>query len=219
MAQPRFDIEHTAFTQCRAWRFEPLAAELFLEADRRAVTQHADTTRDHLTPGGAGLVPVDVQLNAAALKPIPTDLQRSGPERRSHNHNQIDLITGLDGPLPCKHAAHAGADYHPQPLDPQSAHEQPLHPHHVQRSEQWEALEVRLSVRGREPRPGSAIATPDDIWADDVIPFGVNGTARSYQSLPPAQRLPCKIAGHVTVKCERVDDEDRIVPRIVERAP
>ena len=91
--------------------------------------------------------------------------------------------------------------------------------HHVERGEQGEAIPVGLAVGGRIPRPGGAVATADEVRAHDEEPIGVDGPIRTDERLPPPRRLAVELPRDVTVGGHRVNDQHRVVPGGVQRAP
>eukprot|EP00448_Togula_jolla_P024929 CAMPEP_0170575394 /NCGR_PEP_ID=MMETSP0224-20130122/3840_1 /TAXON_ID=285029 /ORGANISM="Togula jolla, Strain CCCM 725" /LENGTH=145 /DNA_ID=CAMNT_0010898175 /DNA_START=772 /DNA_END=1209 /DNA_ORIENTATION=- len=121
-------------------------------------------------------------------------------------------LLDLEGPLHGHHATHAPAHHADQLGDAEIGKHSPLCPHHVTDGHLRETTSVAFPGRGvYRRRARAAIATAQDVGAEDPVSVGIEGLARAQHWAPPGF--------YVGIAGERVEDNNAVAPRVVESTP
>ena len=94
-----------------------------------------------------------------------------------------------------------------------------LHVDHVLHGHEREVAAVRLAgFRIDRDGPGRATAAAENVRANHEEALGIEGLTRADHTFPPAEIVVGVVTCRVRVSCDRMADEDRVVPLGVQGA-
>ena len=195
------------------------AAELLLERGRRKIAD----VREHATHGQARVgtfaghvmsaPEIRVTFDAGPRDGVEGDRHRRLAQAGGEHGDPADLGGIIGAPKERLHAAHRAADDGMEAGDAEVTDHEALGPDDVAQGDLREEAAVgtaRAGV-GRE-RTGRALAAAEAVHPDDEEAVGVDGLARTDETIPPARLAVGRrvAARDVVVAAEGVRDEDRV---------
>ena len=217
MLQVAFDLPVHRIARGGAGHLGP--AELLLERGGREIAdvrEHAAYGQARVGSFAGGVMSaaeMGVTLHAGAGDGVEGDRHRRLAQAGGEHGDTADLGGIIGAPKEGLHAAHGAADHGMKAGDAQMADHEALGPDDVTQGDLREETAVRAARAGvgRE-RTGRALAAADAVHADDEEAVGVDGLARTDETIPPARLTVGRrvTAGDVVVAAEGVRDEDRV---------
>ena len=229
VAQVALDLEtHVEGVEAGGGVFGDLAAAKFTVhagvAEVGDVGHHAGDGEAHARAGAGGVVaalPARVLEDGLASDFVEGDGLGAFAAGGGEGDEALDEAGEEHAELEDLHAAHGAADGGAQAGDTERGEPAVLGAHHVGDGYRRKRNAVGAAGGGTERgRAGGALATTEDVGAEDKPEVGIDGFARADEVVPPTGLTVVEAveAGAVVVAAEGVADEDGVVAGGVEAA-
>ena len=165
--------------------------------------------------------PRGIQLDGADLRVCPRGLVGGRLCAGGDDDEAAHALRVRDRPFDGAVAAQGGADDDVPRVDAEEVGQEGLGADLIARRDHGEARTPGRPVRRERGRSGRSLAAAEHVRGHHEVTFGVDDASRPHDLLPPAggRLAGRRLAVHVGVAGQRVQDQDRVGAGLVQRAP